>query len=225
MSTFFKTFFSFKECHSFFRRKKRPKNNVSKSNQMYGWQKERHYRSMGEPGNKPMSTVIWFPTRMPKPFWGTNAWLWFFQWSCMDVRLGLWRKLSAEELMLLNCDVGEYSWESLGLQRRSNQSILKEISPGCSLKGLMLKLKLQYFGHLMQRADSFEKTLMLGKIVGRKRRGQQRMRKLDGIIDSMDMGWVDSGSWWWTGRPGLLRFMGSQRIGHNWEMNWTELTE
>ena len=74
--------------------------------------------------------------------------------------------------------------------RRSNQSILKEISPGCSLEGVMLKLNLQYFGHLMQRADSFEKTLMLGKIEGRKRRGQQRMRWLDGIIDSMDMGLV-----------------------------------
>ena len=71
--------------------------------------------------------------------------------------------------------------------RRSNQSILKEISPGCSLEGLTLKLKLQYFGHLMRRADSFEKTLMLGKIEGRRRRGQQRMRWLDGITDTMDM--------------------------------------
>ena len=72
--------------------------------------------------------------------------------------------------------------------RRSNQSILKEISAGCSLEGLMLKLKLQYLGHLMGRADSFEKTLMLGKIEGRRRRGQQKMRWLDGITDSMDMG-------------------------------------
>ena len=71
---------------------------------------------------------------------------------------------------------------------RSNQSILKEISPGCSLDGLMLKLQLQYFGHLMQRADSFEKTLMLGKIEGRRRRGQQRMRWWDGMTDSTDMG-------------------------------------
>ena len=71
--------------------------------------------------------------------------------------------------------------------RRSNQSILKEISPGCSLEGLILKLKLQYFGHLMQRVDSLEKTLMLGGIGGRRRRGQQRMRWLDGITDSMDM--------------------------------------
>ena len=74
--------------------------------------------------------------------------------------------------------------------RRSNQSILKEISPGCSLEGLMLKLKLQYFGHLMRRADSCEKTLILGKIEGRRRRGQQRMRWLDGITDSMDMSWA-----------------------------------
>ena len=72
--------------------------------------------------------------------------------------------------------------------RKSNQSILKEISPGCSLEGLMLKLKLQYFGHLMRRADSLEKTLMLGKIEGRRRRGRQRMRWLDGITDTMDMG-------------------------------------
>ena len=72
--------------------------------------------------------------------------------------------------------------------RRCNQSILKEISPGCALEGLILKLKLQYFGHLMRRADSFEKTLMLGKIEGRRRRGRQRMRWLDGITDSMDAG-------------------------------------
>ena len=80
--------------------------------------------------------------------------------------------------------------------RRSNQSILKEISPGYSLEGLMLKLKLQYFGHLMRRADSFQKTLMLGKIEGRRRRGWQRMRRLDGITDSMEWVWVDSRSWW-----------------------------
>ena len=103
----------------------------------------------------------------------------------MDVKVGLWRKLSAEELMLLNCDVGEDSRESLGLQ--GDQSILKEISPGISLEGMMLKLKVQYFGHLMWSVDSLEKTLMLGGIGGRRRRGRQRIRWLDGITDSMDV--------------------------------------
>ena len=105
--------------------------------------------------------------------------------------------------------------------RRSNQSILKATSPGCSLEGLMLKLKLQYFDHLMGRADSFEKTLTLGKIEGR-RRGRQRMRWLDGITDSVDVSLVNSGIWWWTGRPGVLQSMGSQRVGHDWA---TELNQ
>ena len=96
--------------------------------------------------------------------------------------------------MLLNCGVGEDSQESKQdptwkiSARRSNQSILKQISPEYSLEGLMLKLKLQYFGHLMRRADSFEKTLVLGKIEGERRRGRQRMRWLDGVTDSVDMG-------------------------------------
>ena len=86
------------------------------------------------------------------------------------------------------------------------------------------KLKLQYFGYLMQRVDSLVKTLMLGGIGGRRRKGHQRMRWLDGITDSMDVGLVDSGSWWWTGRPGVLRFMGSQRVGHDsvTELNWID---
>ena len=104
----------------------------------------------------------------------------------MDVRDGLWRKLSPDELMLLNCGVGEDSWVPW-TARRSNHSILKEISPGCSLEGLMLKLKHQYFGHHMWRVDSLEKTLMRGGTRGRRRRRQQRMRWLDGITDSMDM--------------------------------------
>ena len=115
----------------------------------------------------------------------------FFQWSCMNMRFGLWRKLSTEELMLLNIGVGEVSWVPW-TERRSNQSILKEISPGCSLEGLMLKLKLQYFGHLMRRVDSLEKTLMLGwqcrgVVEGRRRTEWQWMRWLDGITYSMDM--------------------------------------
>ena len=90
-------------------------------------------------------------------------------------------------MMLLNCGVGEDSWRVLWTARKSNQSILKEISPEYPLEGLMLKLKLQYFGHLMRRTDSFEKTLMLGKIEGGRRRGQQRTRRLDDITNLMDM--------------------------------------
>ena len=104
----------------------------------------------------------------------------------MDVRVGTKRRLSTEELMLLNCGAREDSrvpWTA----RRSNQYILKEVSPEYSLEGLILKLKFQYFGHLMWRTDSFEKTLMLWKIEGGRRRGQQRMRWLDGITDSVDM--------------------------------------
>ena len=107
--------------------------------------------------------------------------------------------------------------------RRSNQSILEEISPGCSLEGLMLKLKLQYFGHLMQRADSFEKTLILGKIEGRKRRGRQRMRWLDDITNSMDMGfWVDS-TQVTVGGQGSLACCSSwgHKESDKTELNWT----
>ena len=120
--------------------------------------------------------------------------------------------------MFLNCGVGEHSrlpWTA----RISNQSILKEISPEYSLEGLMLKLKLQYFGHLMGRTDSLEKTLMLGKMkVG---------GEWDGWMASPTQWtwvWVNSGSWWWAGRPGVLQSMGLQRVGHDWatELNWTE---
>ena len=101
----------------------------------------------------------------------------------MDVRVGLRRKLSAEELMLLNCGVGEDSWESLGLQGDPTSPFCRRSALGF----LWIKLKLQYFGHLILRVDSLEKTLMLGGIGGRRRRGRQRMRWLDGITDSMDV--------------------------------------
>ena len=109
------------------------------------------------------------------------------------------------------------------ITRTSNQSMLKEISPKYSLEGLMLKLKLQYFGHLVWRADWFEKTLMLGKVEGGRRGGD---RERDGWMASLTQWtwvWVSSRSWWWTGRPGVLQSMGTQRVGHDWvtELNWT----
>ena len=139
----------------------------------------------------------------------------------MDVRVGPQRKLSAKELMFLNCGVGEDSWDPLDN---------KEIKP-VNLKGSQswlftgrtdVKLKLQYFGHLMRRTDSLEKTLMLGKIEGRRRRGRWRMRWLEGITNSMDMIWAISRSWWRTKRLGMLQSMGSQRVRHDWvnELNW-----
>ena len=109
--------------------------------------------------------------------------------------------------------------------RRSTQLLLKEISPGCSLEGLTLKLKLQYFGHLMRRTDSLEKTLVLGDWRQEKKGATEDEmvgwhHQLDGVWVWV---WASSGSWWWTGKPGVLQSMGSQRVGHNWATELTEL--
>ena len=149
---------------------------------------------------------------------GNSGRLYFFIYGCES-----WTIKKAERRRI---DVFELCcWRRLlrvpWTARRSNRSILKEIIPECSLEGLMSKLKLQYFGHLMWRTDSLEKTLMLRKIDGGRRKGWQRMRWLDSITDSMEM------SWWWTGRPGMLQSMGSQRVRHDWvtELNWTDYFE
>ena len=147
-----------------------------------------------------------------------------FPVSCMDVRVEKKVERGRIDAFELCC------WRRLlrvpWTARRSNESILKEISTEYSLEGLMLKLKLQYFGHLMWRADSLEKTLMLGKTERRRRRGQQR-----GWYGWMAPAtrwtwvWASFGSWWWTGKPGVLQSMGSQRARHNWatKLNWTSL--
>ena len=140
----------------------------------------------------------------------------------MDVRVGLWRNLSTEELMLLNCGVGEDSWESLGLQGDPTSPILKEISPRCSLEGLMLELKLQY---LTTSCEDLTHWRRLWCWEGLGAGGEGDERGWDGWMASLTRWtsvWVNSGSWWWTGRPGVLRFMGLQRVGHNWEteLNW-----
>ena len=140
------------------------------------------------------------------------------------------KKAEHRRIDALNCEL--WCWRGLlrvpWTARRFNQSILKEIRPGCSLEELMLKLKLQYFGHLMQRADSFENPWCWERL---RAGGEGDDRGWDGWMASPTQWtwvWVDSGSWWWTGRPGgVLRLMGSQRVGHDWatELKWTDLMQ
>ena len=155
--------------------------------------KQRHYFA-----NKDHSEKLWF---FPVVTYGCKSWI-IKKAECWRIdafELWCWRRLL------------RVPWTA----KRSSQSILKEISPECSLEGLMLKLELQYFGHLMWRADSFEKTLMLGGIEA----GKGDNRGWDGWMSlptQWTWVWVNSGSWWWTGRPGVLWFMGSQRVGYDW---------
>ena len=168
------------------------------------WQhstKQRHY--FGNNGPSSQSYV----------FSSSHVWMWELDYKeswvpKIDVfELWCWRRLSSV----------------LWTAGRSSQCILKEISPEYSLEGLILKLKLQYFGHLLQRIDSLDITLMLGKTEGRRRRGWQRMNGWIASLTQWTWVWASSGSWWWTGKLDILQSMESQRVRHNWEteLNWT----
>ena len=143
----------------------------------------------------------------------------------MDVSVGLWREVECRKIDAFEL----WCWRRLlrvpWTARRSNQSIVKETSPGCSLDGMMLRLKLQYCGHLIRRLDSLDKTRMLGVVGGRRRRGGQSWDGWMASPTQCTWVWVNSRSWWWTGMPGVLWFMGSRRVGHDraTELNWTEL--
>ena len=137
----------------------------------------------------------------------------------MDVRVGWWRKLSTEELMHLNCGVGEDSWESLGLQGDPTSSSSRRSVLGVHWKDWCWSWNSSTLATWCEELTHWKR-----KIEGMRRRGRQRMRWLDDITDSMDMSLSKLRSWWWTGRPGMLRFMGSQRVGHDWatEPNWIQ---
>ena len=141
----------------------------------------------------------------------------------MDVRVGLWRRLSTEELMLLNCGVGEDSWESLGLQRDPTSPSWRRSVLGVYWKDWWWSWNSNTLATSCEELTHW-KTPWCWEGLGEGEEGDDRMRWLDSITDSMDMSWANSRSWWWTGRPGVLWFMGLQRVGHDWatELNWTE---
>ena len=142
----------------------------------------------------------------------------------MDVRAGQWRKLSTEELMLLNCGVGEDSWESLGLSRSSTQSILKEINPGCSLEGLMLKLKLQNLATWCEELTHLKRPWRWKRLKVGGEGDDRGWNSWMALPTQWTWVWVNSVSWWWTGRPDVLQFMRLQKVGHDWatKLNWTQ---
>ena len=150
--------------------------------------------------------------------------LWFFPWSCMDVRVGLWRKLSAEELMLLNCGVGEDSWESLGVQGDPTSPFWRKSALGFLWRKWCWSWN---SSTLATSCDELTHWKRLWCWEGLGAGGEGDDRGWDGWMASLTRWtwvWVSSGSWWWTGRPGVLRFLGSQRVGHDWatELNWTD---
>ena len=149
---------------------------------------------------------------------------WFFQWSCMDVRVGLWRKLSAEELMLLNCGVGEDSWESLGLQGDPTSPSYRRSVLGVHWKDWCWSWNSSSLATSCKELTHWKRPWCwegLGAGEGDDRGWDDSMASLT----RWAWVWVNSGNLWWTGRPGALRFMGSQKVGHDWEteLNWTEL--
>ena len=160
--------------------------------------KQRHYSANKSPSSQSYgfsSTHVWMWELDYKESWALKNW---YFWSVVLEK-------------------------TLETAKRSNQSILKEISPDYSLERLMLKLKLQYFGHLMWRTNPLEKSLMLEKVEVMKRQGQQRIRWLMVSPTRWTWVWASSGSWWWTGKPGVLQSMGLERVRHDWatELNWT----
>ena len=151
----------------------------------------------------------------------TKSWTQLSYWH-FHFHVWMWEKTEHQRIYAVELWCWGKLLRVLWTARRSNQSILKEISLEYSLEGLTLKLKFQYFGHLMWRTDWFEKTLMLGKIEGRRRRGQQRMRWLGGITDSMDMGLSKLWSWWWTGSTVRCSPWGRKESSMAKRLNWSE---